>query len=190
MLNALLEISSLFDKDIVQGKENDVTKILECIFAEQENQILAKNAQISYPSVFPKILMKEAYLKQVFSNLVNNALKFSKGEVKIEIGYMKENDDLVFFIKDNGIGLDKSYSDKVFKLFRRLDVSMKQDGAGVGLTIAKNIVEKYKGKIWYESKNGQGATFFFSLPMTMVLNCPASMPPSQYWLPSVTTHQF
>jgi signal transduction histidine kinase len=190
MLNALLEISSLFDKDSVQGKENDVTKILECIFAEQENQILAKNAQISYPSVFPKIFMKEAYLKQVFSNLVNNALKFSKGEVKIEIGYMKENDDLVFFIKDNGIGLDKSYSDKVFKLFRRLDVSMKQDGAGVGLTIAKNIVEKYKGKIWYESKNGQGATFFFLLPMTMVLNCPASIPPSQYWLPSVTTHQF
>jgi signal transduction histidine kinase/tetratricopeptide (TPR) repeat protein len=189
MLNALLEISSLFDKDIVQAKENDVTKILERIFTEYEDQILAENAQISYPSVFPKIVMKEAYLKQIFSNLLSNALKFSKGDVKIEVGYMKKNDDLVFFMKDNGIGLDESYSHKVFKLFRRLDVSMKQDGAGVGLTIAKNIVEKYKGEIWYESKNGQGTTFFFSFPMTMIFDCPASMSPPQYWQPLVATQQ-
>ena len=172
LLNALLEFSSLFDKDNIADKENDISRVLTGVFDDYQDQILDKKAVIQYPSVFPKIRIKEAYLKQLLSNLVSNALKFTKNEPKIEVGCRKTGSEFVIFVKDNGIGLNESYSDKIFQLFRRLDVTAQHEGAGIGLTICKNIVDKYNGKIWFESKLGEGTTFFIAFPETMISELP------------------
>ena len=181
LLNALLEISSLFNKDNIADKENDISKVLTGVFSDYEDQILDKKAVIEYPSVFPKIKIKEAYLKQLLSNLVSNALKFTKGEPKIEIGCRTIGSEFVIFVKDNGIGLNEAYSDKIFQLFRRLDVTMQHEGAGVGLTICKNIIDKYNGKIWFESKLGEGTTFFIAFPEAMISDVPTEKMRSIMW---------
>ena len=142
------------------------------VFDDYQDQILDKKAVIQYPSVFPKIRIKEAYLKQLLSNLVSNALKFTKNEPKIEIGCRTVGSEFIVFVKDNGIGLNEAYSDKIFQLFRRLDVTAQHEGAGIGLTICKNIVDKYNGKIWFESKLGEGTTFFIAFPETMISDVP------------------
>jgi nitrogen-specific signal transduction histidine kinase len=97
----------------------------------------------------------------VFSNLISNAIKFRRLDVNtaIEIG-MKE--DGIFYVKDNGIGIDKKYFDRIFVLFKRLHTDEEYSGTGVGLSIVKKIINNYNGKVWLESEIEKGATFFFS----------------------------
>jgi signal transduction histidine kinase len=180
LLNALLEYSTVLVNDNTGDKPNNVSDIIKPIFDQFQNLINEKQASIYYAAVFPKIVMNEAHLKQLLSNLIHNSLKFSKDIALINIGFAEQGKDIVIFVKDKGIGMDKSYSDKVFKLFQRLDRITHEESVGIGLTICKNIVDKYAGRIWFESALGEGTTFYIAFPKTMVSDMPHFNTPPQY----------
>ena len=79
-----------------------------------------------------------------------------------------QNDSWLITLQDNGIGMKTEYSDKIFRLFQRLSRSPQYEGTGIGLSICKHIVDKYNGKIWFESVEGEGTTFFISFPLSVV----------------------
>jgi signal transduction histidine kinase len=108
-------------------------------------------------------------LCQIWQNLIENAIKYGRNDSapRIEIGVQQENGETVFFVKDNGIGIDPQYHSKIFGIFDKLDP--KSPGAGLGLSMVQRIVEKFGGRIWVESEGiSQGACFFFTLPQAMV----------------------
>jgi light-regulated signal transduction histidine kinase (bacteriophytochrome) len=108
-------------------------------------------------------------IKQVWLNLISNAVKYSSHEKspQIEIGYKNDERGHVYFVKDNGVGFDMQYSHKLFGVFQRLHSPEAFEGTGVGLALAKRIINKHSGDIWAESAPGKGATFYISLPKTM-----------------------
>jgi signal transduction histidine kinase len=119
-----------------------------------------------------KLPMLDAYpteMKQLFQNLLTNAIKFRKEGVKpeIEIGATTTHDSRVFFVKDNGIGIAPEFKEKIFVIFQRLHTRSQYEGTGIGLAFCRKIVELHNGKIWIESKEGEGTTFYFSLPENM-----------------------
>lgn len=104
-------------------------------------------------------------LKQAFVNLLSNALKFTTGQktVQIEVGHLLQGDRIVYFVRDNGIGFDMRFSDRLFQVFQRLHRAEEYEGAGIGLALTRRIVERHGGSIWSEATPGLGATFFFTL---------------------------
>ena len=107
-----------------------------------------------------------ALLYQVFSNLISNALKYSavKNNPVIEVGSYEKGKENVYFVKDNGVGFDMQYYDKLFHVFQRLHGITEFEGTGVGLAIVSRIVARHGGKVWADAKVNEGATFYFSLP--------------------------
>ena len=105
-------------------------------------------------------------LRQTLDNLIGNAWKFTCGrsEGEIEIGSTEEDGAVVFFVKDNGVGFEMKYSDKLFTPFQRLHSKTLFSGSGIGLSTVHRIVKRHHGRIWFESKVDEGATFFFTLP--------------------------
>ncbi|MEP6683211.1 MAG: PAS domain S-box protein [Parafilimonas sp.] len=105
-------------------------------------------------------------LKQVFINLISNAFKYTgkKQDAEIEIGSYRENDQCIYYVKDNGAGFDMQYYDKLFGVFQRLHSSNEFEGTGVGLAIVQRIIAKHSGKVWADGKVNEGACFFISLP--------------------------
>src|SRR5258706_11694582 len=108
----------------------------------------------------PKVMADGAQLAQVFQNLIGNAIKFRAEEApKIHVGAEMTDSVWVFTVKDNGIGLDTQYADRIFMMFQRLHNKAEYPGTGIGLAIVKKIVERHGGRIWVESEPGKGATF-------------------------------
>jgi PAS domain S-box-containing protein len=107
-------------------------------------------------------------LRQVFHNLISNALKYSAGGKKPRIEIFSETNDheIIYHIKDNGVGYDMAYADKLFAPFQRLHKASEYEGTGIGLAIVQRIVHRHGGKVWATSAPGQGATFSFSLPVS------------------------
>jgi signal transduction histidine kinase len=107
-------------------------------------------------------------LVEIWQNLLENAVKFMglQASPRIDIGFEQRAADTVFFVRDNGIGIDARYKSRVFNLFDKLDVNT--EGTGLGLAIVRKIVEMYKGTVWFESAGaGQGSCFFFTLPAAL-----------------------
>ena len=108
-------------------------------------------------------------LKSLFQNLISNAIKFKKSDINpiVTISAQAKGQVLVFTIKDNGIGIDKAYFDKLFIIFQRLHNKSEYPGTGIGLANCNKIVELHGGKIWVESELGEGSTFYFTIPKTL-----------------------
>lgn len=106
----------------------------------------------------------KSLLNQLFSNLIDNAIKYSAKVPKpqVEIGFKAQNDEVIYFVKDNGIGIDPNLKDKIFNVFLRL-AGDEYPGTGVGLATVKKVIEKHAGKIWVETMPGKGAAFYFVL---------------------------
>lgn len=104
-------------------------------------------------------------IRQVLSNLLGNAMKFSRvrSQPRIEVGSFEREGEQIYFVKDNGIGFDLKYCDKIFGVFQRLVSEKEFDGTGVGLAIVQRLVTRHGGRVWAEAKPGEGATFFFTL---------------------------
>jgi PAS domain S-box-containing protein len=113
----------------------------------------------------PTIRADGTQMSQVMQNLIANAIKFHGSERPIvQITAKQSGRDWTFSVKDNGIGMNMDYAEKIFQMFQRLHTKEKYPGTGVGLAIAKKIVERHGGRIWVESEEGKGATFFFTIP--------------------------
>jgi signal transduction histidine kinase len=102
----------------------------------------------------------------VFSNLIGNAVKYTRGrsDAHVDIEARQEGDAIVFSVRDNGIGFDPAQAAKLFTVFQRLHAEPQYEGSGVGLATVKRIVDRHGGRVWADSRKGDGATFYFSLP--------------------------
>jgi len=124
-----------------------------------------ENIEVVIESQLPAIQCQETHMMQLFQNLVSNAIKYmDKPQGRIKIECVDVDGFWQFSIADNGPGIEEKHFKRIFNMFQALSVKEEFEGTGVGLTVAKKIVELYGGKIWVESQVGQGSTFFFTLP--------------------------
>lgn len=147
----------------------DLNELVKELTAIQRDNIEAKGANIQVDEL-PALYVHRLPITQVFQNLVGNALKYAKPDVapQINIKAEKQENNWLFSVQDNGIGIDKEYYDKIFVIFQRLHTRDQYGGTGIGLSIVKKIIENFGGRIWVESEPDQGSTFFFTLPHSLV----------------------
>ncbi len=123
------------------------------------------NIAIAVQDDMPAIYCLETQFMQLFQNLISNAIKYmDKPKGRINVSCIEENGFWKFAVADNGPGIEEKHFERIFKMFQSLSVTENFRGTGVGLTVAKKIVELHGGSIWVESKVGEGSTFFFTLP--------------------------
>ncbi len=114
----------------------------------------------------PTILADTTQLVQLFQNLIGNAIKFRGEEpLRINISVEQKEDEWLFSVRDNGIGIEGQYAERIFVIFQRLQKKSEYSGSGIGLAICKKIVELHGGSIWMESEPGKGTTFYFMIPI-------------------------
>jgi len=121
--------------------------------------------QVACDETLPLVLADGVRLQQVAVNLLHNAIKFTPAGGKIEIGARQDNSMIVFYVKDNGIGISPEDLPRIFERFYKADRSRASSGTGLGLAIARHLVEAHNGRIWAESRPGEGSTFYFSVPI-------------------------
>jgi light-regulated signal transduction histidine kinase (bacteriophytochrome) len=113
----------------------------------------------------PTVRVKPSQLVMVFQNLLSNAIKFhGEAPPRVHVSAEDKGREWVFSVKDNGIGIDPQYKDRVFVIFQRLHTRQEYPGTGIGLAVCQRIVERHGGKIWFESEPGKGSTFYFTIP--------------------------
>lgn len=114
----------------------------------------------------PTIMVDEFQLVQLFQNLIGNAIKFCRENIPlVHIDAVKSKSEWLFSVRDNGIGIAPEYADRIFIIFQRLHSRREYSGTGIGLSMCKRIVERHGGRIWVESQEGEGATFYFTIPI-------------------------
>jgi light-regulated signal transduction histidine kinase (bacteriophytochrome) len=140
-------------------------KAMETALANLQAGIAESRARITHDDL-PTVVAEPTQLSQLFQNLIGNAVKFRRDgqDPEIPVGCCRDDGHWLFRVKDNGIGIDPDYHGKVFLIFQRLHGREKYSGTGIGLAICKKIVEQHGGRIWIESKAGEGSTFCFTLP--------------------------
>ena len=115
--------------------------------------------------ILPAVRVHEVHLEQLFQNLIVNGIKYrSPDPPRIRISAREEESFWLFSVRDNGIGIDPQYKEQIFGVFKRLHGNDEYEGTGIGLAICKRIVERYGGRLWVESKAGEGSTFLFTVP--------------------------
>jgi light-regulated signal transduction histidine kinase (bacteriophytochrome) len=145
-------------------KSVDSNTIVRRAMGNLQLRIEENDAQVVFDKL-PQIQADKGQLVQLLQNLIDNAIKFRSVETPIiEISVKKQKNDWLFAVRDNGIGIDPQYKEKIFAIFQRLHSKKKLAGTGIGLAICKRIVERHGGRIWVESTPGKGSTFYFTLP--------------------------
>lgn len=164
LINDLLAYSRLNLQDL-PFEFTDLNIIIKETIDLYSIQTNGKSLKIIQKQEYPSLYCHQDNIKQVFFNLINNSVKFNNNKViTIELDYKKNNKEHIFSIRDNGIGIDKQFSEKIFNIFQRLHTYKEYPGTGVGLALCKKIIEAHGGKIWYESEINTGTTFYFSVP--------------------------
>jgi len=164
LIEDLLEISRIERKKNIL-EELEAEELIEEVKLRMEVRIKEKNVQITIRDKLPRVYCDRVRLTEVFANLISNAIKFNdKPMPLIEIGSSEKEGFYEFYVKDNGPGIEEQYFDKIFEIFQRLGKREDNEGTGAGLTIVKKIVQMHKGKIWLESKIGEGTKFYFTIP--------------------------
>jgi PAS domain S-box-containing protein len=162
-------IKDLLDYSRVGSKGKSYTSI-DCLSALDKAvfnlQIAIKEsgAVITHDDL-PNVMADSLQLARLFQNLISNAIKFRGKEApKIDISSRQKEDEWIFSIKDNGIGIDPKFSEQIFVMFQRLHTKKEYPGTGIGLATCKKIIEHHGGRIWVESEQGKGSTFYFTIP--------------------------
>lgn len=170
LVNVLLSISRIeMGTTIVEAKPTDIVSSAEIILKENKLEIQNKKLKVSttYGKNIPTVLVDPKQLSMVFQNLLGNAIKYTPAGGKIFIKIELKGKEIVIAIKDTGIGIPKSAQPNIFGRFFRADNAKESEpeGAGLGLYILKSIVDQMKGKIWFESQENKGTTFFVTFPV-------------------------
>ena len=139
-------------------------RVMEEALQNLEARIAETGAKVMVEPL-PTVIASEVVLAQIFQNLVGNAIKYCKDRTpEVRVSARNRDEEWVFSVADNGIGIDPQYFDRIFLIFQRLHGRHDYEGTGIGLAICKRMLHRMGGRIWVESMPGQGSTFFFSLP--------------------------
>jgi PAS domain S-box-containing protein len=163
LINDLLAYSRVRTR----GKEfepTDCEAVLQGVLANLQTAIGESGAVITH-ELLPVVMADAWQLTQLFQNLIANAIKFHGEEPsRVQVSAERDGNQWVFTVRDNGIGLEPEYAERIFLIFQRLHSRAEYPGTGIGLAICKRIVERHGGHLWVESQPGQGSTFFFTIP--------------------------
>jgi len=168
LISDLLSFSRL-SRQRIQPEPIDMRAMAREVFDELMRQETGRDVRLDLGTMEPAIGTK-AMMRQVWVNLIGNAIKFTKGRKAAEIRIGMETDkdgEKVYFIRDNGAGFDMRHADKLFGVFQRLHGAEEFPGTGVGLALVQRIIHRHKGRIWGEGEVGKGAAFFFTVPKAM-----------------------
>ena len=167
LLTDLLEFSRLGGKPKKMKPMNCAVALEKAIY-NLHSMIEKSKAKITYDTL-PTVPGDESQITRLFQNLITNSIKFrSEKEPGIHISAKQKGDQWVFSVRDNGIGIDAEFFDRIFVVFQRLHTRQEYPGTGMGLAMCKKIVKLHGGRIWVESEPGKGATFYFTLPVMEV----------------------
>jgi signal transduction histidine kinase len=171
------QINDLLTLSRIQTKGNefilvDMQKVLKQVIKNLKISINAKNGHITN-DVLHSVNADEGQMIQLLQNLLENALKYCNDTPEIHVSSKEEDNYYLFSVKDNGIGIEQKYRERIFQIFQRLHSRETFEGTGIGLAICKRIIERHKGKIWVESDLGKGSKFYFTIPKSgQVATCP------------------
>jgi len=171
MLEDMSDVQLLVAHKMVFNKDEfKINEFMKSVVEISEHMMKDKKIEFVDTTKEKSILQSDKNrLRQVFDNLIQNAVDFVPQQGgKIEIGAKKEDNSIRFFVKDNGIGISEKRKESVFKKYYQVNLSVKRryGGSGFGLVICRLIVENLQGKIWFESKEGEGTTFYFTIPLS------------------------
>ena len=163
LINDLL-LYSRAGRESIPDEPADLNEILETVKSDIKSVIRKNSAEIT-SAPLPVVKGNSVQLQQVLQNLILNGIKFRNDEKpKIYVSSEKKKDKWIISVKDNGIGIEKEYSERIFGIFQRLHTKDKYPGTGIGLSICKKIIERHGGDIWVEAEPGKGSVFYFSIP--------------------------
>jgi len=166
-MQALINDLLAFSRVGSRGKDiqpTDASTILTSVLANLAVAIQENQAVVSYDAL-PLVTADPTQMMLLLQNLISNGIKFrSERSPKIHVGVERREGEWVFSVRDNGIGIERQYFDRIFGVFQRLHTRLEYPGTGIGLAICKKIVERHGGRIWVESAPGQGSTFLFTIP--------------------------
>lgn len=169
LMQTLIDDVLAYSKVDSQGSQFELTEVavsLEQAITNLQKRIRESKAKIIIQDSLPTIMADQTQLMQLFQNLIGNAIKFRSVEIpEIEIKAERQEDEWLFSVTDNAIGIDPQFSDRIFVIFQRLHTRDEYPGTGMGLAICKKIIECHRGRIWVESELGQGSTFYFTIPV-------------------------
>ena len=164
LINDLLAYSRVGTR----GKEfepTDCTAVFDQALANLKVAIEESGAVVTRDPL-PTVMADKLQIGQLFQNLIGNAIKYHGDEPpRVHVSAEQKGNEWVFSVRDNGIGIDPQYAERIFVIFQRLHTREEYPGTGIGLAICKKIVERHGGRIWVESQLGSGATFYFTIPM-------------------------
>jgi signal transduction histidine kinase len=163
LIDGLLSFSRMERQDVTKTEISTTIMVNEVIDSLQQQN---KGPNIEWLiQELPEIKGDVNMIRQVWVNLISNAIKYSGNQKNphVEIGVFSDEGQTVFFIKDNGVGFDKKYKDKLFGVFQRLHSAEEFEGTGIGLALVEKIISKHGGRVWAEAEMNKGATFYFSL---------------------------
>ncbi|MTK63571.1 MAG: PAS domain S-box protein, partial [Methanobacterium sp.] len=158
-----LLVYSRINKEKTEHQFSDINQILDKVLLGMKNTIVEENAIITHDKL-PTVRCDSLQLGQVFQNLISNSIKFHKTTPRIHISAEETDDEWIFGVNDEGIGIDPKHQEQIFDVFKRLHTRNEYPGTGIGLSICKRVVESQNGNIWVESKPGLGSSFYFTLP--------------------------
>jgi light-regulated signal transduction histidine kinase (bacteriophytochrome) len=164
VLQDLLAFSRVTNQSITRDRI-ETTHLVHQLVRHLEVEFEAEHIEFCL-SPLPVCWASPGLVRQVFINLLRNAIKFSRGRalIRIEVSARMAVNETIFYVRDNGVGFDPRLRERLFQPFARLHDRDLYQGSGLGLSIVKRIVERHHGRVWAESTPGEGATFFFSLP--------------------------
>ncbi|MFK8008713.1 MAG: ATP-binding protein [Saprospiraceae bacterium] len=167
LIEDILEYSK--SKNRVLKKEKvDLNKVLKQIVSHINSNDFYLDGKVQV-SPLPIIESDFTIFKQLFQNLIDNGLKYNHGHHKlVSVQYLEKETELYFLIKDNGIGMEEAYFEKIFEMFQRLHNKSEYQGTGIGLAVCKKIIQNLGGKIWVSSKLGEGSIFHITFPKSML----------------------
>lgn len=165
LIDELLAFSRV-DRQRMQPCQIDMRALAMNALNEVQRANPKRKVRVNIP-LLPTVRGEPAMLRQVWVNLLSNAMKFTRHreQAQIDIGVAQPNGEQIFYVRDNGAGFDMAHAGKLFGVFQRLHGEEEFEGNGVGLAFVKRIVQRHNGRVWAEGSPGEGATFFFSIPV-------------------------
>ncbi len=145
-------------------RQIDCEQVLRCSLANLQATLEESRAVVTH-DLLPTVTADGELLVQVLQNLIGNAVKFKGPDTpSVHIHAQRRANDWVFSVRDNGIGIDPQYKERIFVIFQRLHNRTEYPGTGIGLSICKKAIERQGGRLWVDSELGKGATFYFTIP--------------------------